>query len=426
MTVLYVAAGLLALIALRVPVAFAILLPCMAYVALDDALTMGIVLQRLGATLNSFPLLAVPLFIMVGFVAEASGMAGRLIQALLAVFGRVRGSLGYVNVMGSLTFSWMSGSATADAAAMGSVMVPSMKKNGYSASFATGLTGAASMIGPVMPPSVGAILYAVLAETSVADMFLAGVLPALVIVISLCGYVFWFCRKRPELTTPRMERREATSSVLRALPVLVTPIIILGGILGGIFTATEAAAVAAVYMILLGLGAQWMTLGRLHSALVDTAATTGRVMLIATAGGMLAYVLAREGAPQQAADALLSITDSPIIFLLLLNVVLLVIGMFLEPASALLITVPVALPIALEFGVDPVQLGIIMILNLTIGLLTPPVGLVLFVLSTVGETPMREVIRGTLPTLVPLVVALLVVTYVPAVPLFLPELVSSP
>lgn len=422
MTILLLVGSLLALILLRVPVAFAILLPCLVYVGLDDSLSLGVALQRLGATLNSFPLLAVPLFILVGFIAEASGMAGRLINALLAIFGRVRGSLGYVNVAGSLTFSWMSGSATADAAAMGSVMLPTMKRNGYDAGFATGLTGAASMIGPIMPPSVGAILYAVLSNTSVGDMFLAGVLPALVIVLSLFIYVFMHSRKRPELVTTGMSRRESVSAVLQALPVLVTPVIILGGILGGIFTATEAASVAAVYLIVLGLGTGWMSIRNFVTALVGTAETTGRVMLIATAGGLLAYVLARESAPQQAADSLLSLTENPLVFLLILNIILLVLGMFLEPASALLITVPVVLPIALEYGIDPVQLGIIMILNLSIGLLTPPVGLVLFILSTVGKTPMNEVIRGTVPAMVPLVVTLLLVTYIPAIPLYLPNL----
>lgn len=278
------------------------------------------------------------------------------------------------------------------------------------------------MIGPIMPPSVGAILYAVLSNTSVGDMFLAGVLPALVIVLSLFIYVFMHSRKRPELVTTGMSRRESVSAVLQALPVLVTPVIILGGILGGIFTATEAASVAAVYLIVLGLGTGWMSIRNFVTALVGTAETTGRVMLIATAGGLLAYVLARESAPQQAADSLLSLTENPLVFLLILNIILLVLGMFLEPASALLITVPVVLPIALEYGIDPVQLGIIMILNLSIGLLTPPVGLVLFILSTVGKTPMNEVIRGTVPAMVPLVVTLLLVTYIPAIPLYLPNL----
>jgi tripartite ATP-independent transporter DctM subunit len=424
MTLVWIVVALLVLLALRVPVAFAILIPCMFYVLVDPALSMGIILQRVTASLNSFPLLAVPLFILVGFIAEASGMADRLIRALLTLFSRIRGSLGYVNVAGSLTFSWMSGSATADAAAMGSVMVPAMKRNGYDPAFATGLTAAGSMIGPIMPPSVGAIIYAVLASVSVGDMFIAGVVPAFVIAAALFVYVWFYARKRSELTTVTLGRREKVSAVLQALPVLVTPVIILGGILGGVFTATEAAAVAAVYLIVVGFATRWMTFERFRHALSETAATTARVMLIATAGGVLGYVLARENAPAQIADALLSVTESQVLFLLIINVLLLVLGTFLEPAPALLITVPVILPVALEYGIDPVHLGIIVVLNLSIGLLTPPVGLVLYVLSNVGDVPMRDVVRGTLPAMVPLVVTLLIVTYIPSLALFLPELLK--
>lgn len=415
--------GLLILLALRVPVAFAILIPCLGFVMLDDALTVGIVLQQVAGTLNSFPLLAVPLFILVGFVAHEADMADRLVKALLAVFGRVRASLGYVNVAGCLTFSWMSGSATADAAAMGSVMVPTMRRNGYRADFATGLTGAASMIGPMMPPSVGAILFAVLAGVSVGDMFLAGVLPALVIALGLAALVYLHSRRHAGLTSEPLARGEAARTVGAALPVLATPAIILGGILGGVFTPTEAAGVAATYLILLGLVTGWLSPAGLYRALAETAVTTGRVMLIASAGGVLAYVLAVEGTADVVADALRSITDSPWLFLLLLNIVLLLAGTFLEPASALLISVPVVLPIALEFGIDPVQLGTLMILNLSIGLLTPPVGMVLYVLSAVGDVPVAEVVRGTLPTLIPLGATLLVISYVPAVTLLLPGLV---
>lgn len=424
MTVTWILLTLFILLALRVPVSFAILLPCLFYVAMDDALTMGVVLQRLAGTLNSFPLVAVPLFILVGYVADASGMATRLINAMLAIFGRLRGSLGYVNIGSSVTFSWMSGSATADAAAMGAIMGRTMKRNNYSGSFATGLTGAASMIGPIMPPSVAAIIFAVLAQTSVSDMFLAGILPAFVIAVSLAVYVWIHSRKRPELTSPALEPRESVKAVGKAVPILFTPVIVLGGILGGIFTPTEAASVAGVYLIVLGLGARWMSLRNLGKALRNTAETTGRVMIIATAGGMLAFVLAREGAPRSAADAMTSLTEQPWVFLILLNLVLLVLGMFLEQTSALLITVPVVMPIALEYGIDPLHLGVIMVLNLSIGLLTPPVGLVLYILSNASDTPMSEVIRGVLPALVPLVAALLLVTYVPFLSVGLPGLLG--
>lgn len=421
MTVIWILLTLFVLLALRVPVAFAILLPCLFYVAMDDALTMGVVLQRLASTLNSFPLVAVPLFILVGYVADASGMANRLINAMLAIFGRLRGSLGYVNVGSSVTFSWMSGSATADAAAMGAIMGRTMKRHNYSGRFATGLTGAASMIGPIMPPSVAAIIFAVLAQTSVSDMFLAGILPAFVIAVALCVYVWLHARKRPELTSPALGPKESLKAIGKAVPLLFTPVIVLGGILGGLFTPTEAASVAGVYLIVLGLVARWMSFRNLVRALRNTAETTGRVMLIATTGGMLAFVLAREGAPRDAADAMLSLTEQPWVFLILLNIALLILGMFLEPTSALLISVPVVMPIALEYGIDPLHLGVIMVLNLSIGLLTPPVGLVLYILGNASDTPMSEVTKGVLPALVPLLAALLLVTYVPVFSTGLPS-----
>lgn len=421
MTVVFILVALLILLMLRVPVAFAILVPCLGYIAVDDSITFGIALQRLTGTLNSFPLLAVPIFILVGFIANESGMADRLINACQAVFGRVRGSLGYVNVSSSLAFSTMSGSATADTAAMGSIMVPAMRRRGYRAGFAAGLTGASSMIGPIMPPSIGAILYAVLSGSSVAGMFLAGVIPAFILFLGLCLYVFVHTARNPETSQEHIPGRDRAVMVMRALPVLATPIIILGGILAGVFTATEAASIAAVYLIVLGLGTRWMSLGGLSRAIVNSVATTGRVMLIATAGGLLAYIMAREGTSRDVADAMLAITDNPLVVLLLLNIGLLVLGTFLEPTSALLISVPVLLPIVTEFGVDPLHFGVMVILNLSIGLLTPPVGLVLFVLAEVGKVSMREVVMGTLPALGVLVSVLLVVTYVPQVSMFLPN-----
>ncbi len=422
MIILWLLGGVLLLLAIRVPVAFALLLPSLVYVELEPHITLGIALQRVTALLDSFPLLAVPLFILVGFVANVAGLADRLINALLAVMGRVRGSLAYVNVNASLVFSWMSGSAMADAAAMGSVLIPAMRRNGYDPAFAAAVTAASSTIGPVMPPSIAAVIYAVLSGSSIAAMFLAGVLPALVIFFSLTIYIFFYVRRREGLVVEKQSRAQTLRAIATALPILVAPVILLGGILGGIFTPTEASGITVVYLILISLAARWMTFRKLFTAFRQSAATTGRVMLIAAAGGLFSYVLAREAVPQQIADALLQLTSDPLVFLLLLNVVLLLVGMILEPASALLVTVPVFLPVAIQFGVDPVHLGIIVILNLTMGLLTPPIGLVLFMLSSVGKVPFQDVLRATLPLLVPLFVTLLLVTYVPDLSLMLPHL----
>ncbi len=412
---------MIVLLALRVPVAFALLLPCLVYVTGAEDISLGVALQRTVAALNSFPLLAVPLFIMTGYLSNRAGLTDRLFRFLMSLLGRVPGSLGYVNVGSSVMFSWMSGAAIADAAGLGSVLVPAMRQRGYDERFALGLTGASSMIGPIMPPSIPAIIYAVTAGVSVGALFSAGILPALVLAAVLCVYVFFHARRHdPERGVPA-DGQPFLDVAVGALPVLGAPVILLGGILGGVFTPTEAAAAAAVYVILLGVCYRSLSPRGLYEVLLRTARTTGSIMLIVSAAGLFGWVLAREQGPQFVADSLLSLTDNPYLFLLMVNVALLLIGMLLEPVAALLITVPVLMPVALQYGVDPLHLGVVMILNLVIGLLTPPVGLVLYVLSSVTGVPFQRVVQGTLPFLVPLVIALVMVTFVPAVSLWLPR-----
>lgn len=414
--------AMLVLLFIRVPVAISMLLPCLVYVVWSPDISLGVALQRCMAPINSFPLLAVPLFVMTGYLSNAGGLADRLFRMLLCLFGKIPGSLGYVNVISSLLFSWMSGAAIADAAGLGSVLVPAMKKRGYDEKFALGLTGASSLIGPIMPPSIPAIMYAVTAGVSVGSLFFAGVLPAFVLTAILCVFVFFDARRNPlreETTAPQIPLAKAITS---ALPVLMTPVIILGGILGGVFTPTEAAAAAVMWVLFLSVCYRSLSFKAFHGVLVKTASTTGSIMLIVAAAGLFGWVIAREQGPQAVTEAMLQMTDNPYVFLLLINVALLVTGMLLEPVAGLLITVPVLLPAAQAFGIDPLQLGIVMILNLVLGLLTPPVGLVLYVLSSVTGAPVQNVIRGTVPFLIPLLITLLLITFVPAFSLWLPSL----
>jgi tripartite ATP-independent transporter DctM subunit len=423
MTLGWLVGGVMVLLVLRVPVAFALLLPSLIYVVQAEGITLAVVMQRLLSGLNSFPLLAVPLFIMTGFLANAAGIADRLFAFLLGLFGRVRGSLGYVNVTSSVVFSWMSGAAIADAAGLGSVLVPAMRKRGYEDGFALGLTGASAMIGPIMPPSIPAIIYAVTAGVSVGALFFAGVVPALVLAAVLCVHVFVHARRRGFKGTaePPLDRAALGRATVRALPVLFTPVIILGGILGGVFTPTEAAAAAVMYVLLLSVGYRSLSWAAFYRVSLRTASTTGAILLIVSAATLFGWIIAREQGPQVVADAMLRVTKNPVVFLLLVNVGLLVIGMLLEPVAALLITVPVLLPVATHFGVDPLHLGIVMVLNLVIGLLTPPIGLVLYVLSSVTGTPFHVVARGALPFLLPLLVTLGLVTFWPGLSLALPR-----
>ncbi len=417
--------AMLVLLFLRVPVAISMLLPCLVYVAWSPDITLGVAMQQTVGSVDSFPLLAVPLFILTGYLSNAGGLADRLFRLLLTLFKRIPGNLGFVNVFSSLTFSWMSGAAIADAAGLGSVLVPAMKKRGYDEKFALGLTGASSLIGPIMPPSIPAIVYAVSAGVSVGALFFAGVLPALVLTLILCVFVYLNARKNPIDDEGSGEGMPLSKAISMALPVLFTPVIILGGILGGVFTPTEAAAAAVVWVLILSACYRSLSFPAFRRVLVRTSTTTGSILLIVAAAGLFGWVIAREQGPQAVTALMLRVTDNPYVFLLLVNIALLIIGMLLEPVAALLITVPVLLPAAIQFGIDPLHFGIVMILNLVLGLLTPPVGLVLYVLSSVTGSPVQTVTRGTVPFLIPLLITLLIITFIPALSLWLPGLMAK-
>lgn len=423
-TLTWLIGGVVVLLLLRVPVAFALLIPSLFYIHQADGITLTIVLQRMVSGVDSFPLLAVPMFILMGNLANQAGIADRLFNFAVAVLGHIRGSLGYVNVVSSVVFSWMSGSAMADAAGLGKIQVPAMVSRGYNERFTVGLTASATLIGPIMPPSVTAVIYGVVSGVSIGSLFMAGVVPALLIAFVLLISVYIHARKRPELRLPKADRAEQIKSGLSASLALLTPVIVLGGILAGVFTPTEAAGAAVLYMLVLGVFYRTLGWRSLVQVFYSTAATTGSIMFIVACAAVFGWVLGREQVPQMLASGILSITDNPWVFLLLLNIFLLFIGTVLEPNSAILILVPVILPAATAFGIEPIQLGSIIIFNLMVGLLTPPVGLVLFVLSSVTSIPIGQIARGVLPFLLPLILVLLVVTYVPAVTLGLPGLLG--
>ncbi|NIJ10166.1 tripartite ATP-independent transporter DctM subunit [Saccharomonospora amisosensis] len=419
MNMALLAAGIIVLLALRVPVAFALLGPCITYVTMNGQ-SLGLSMREVTGAIDSFPLLAVPLFILVGVIANHAGIADRLFDFALSVIGRIKGSLGYVNIGVSLGFSWMSGSALADAAGLGKVEVPAMVRKGYSKRFSVGITAASSLIGPVMPPSIPAVIYASIAAVSTGALFAASVVPAFLMAAGLAVAVFVWARRQSQLQAQPFDWARLRKATLRVLGPMLTPVIILGGILGGLFTPTEAAAVGAAYVLLLGMAYRKIRARDLGAILRDTAATTASITLILGASGLLAWILAREQVPAAVAELLLGFTDSQLVFLLLINVLLIFLGAVLEGTSVLVITVPILLPIAAEFGVDPLHFGVITIINLMIGLLTPPIGAVLYVLSPVTKLPVHEVFRGTAPFLIPLFAVLMLVTFVPSVVTFLP------
>lgn len=424
MTLLIMVISLLLLLALRVPVSFALLIPSLGYVITDPSVRLGTAVQQTVSGVDSFSILAVPMFILLGNLANVSGVTDKLYDAAVAAIGHLRGSLGYVNVATSFGFSWMSGAAIADAAAMGRVQVPAMVTRGYKREFALGVTGASSLIAPMIPPSIPAVIYAVTAGVSVGALFMAGIVPALILVTALCATVWILMRKRHELRLPRATWATRGRTALGAVPALGSAVVILGGILSGIFTPTEASGIGVVYIAVLALAYKALTWRKMYRTLLTTVETSGSVLLIVAAAALFGWVLAREQAPQVAANLILDVTNQPVIFLILVNVLLLLVGCVLEPTAAILILVPVLLPVAETFGIDPVHFGIMVIFNLLIGLITPPVGLVLFVLSSVTKTPVPVVIKGILPFFGPMVLTLLFITFVPGVTLGLPVLLG--
>lgn len=420
MTITLLGLAIIALLVLRVPVAFAFLGPGLCYLLLTDQ-SLGLAMRLIADSTASFPLLAVPLFVLLGVVANHAGIADRLFDFALALFGRVRGGLGYVSVGVSLGFSWMSGSAVADAAALSKVEIPAMARNGYSRKFSLGVVGASALIAPVMPPSIPAVIFAGQAAVSTGALFAASVLPALLMAIGLCLTVFLLIRRQPHIKSVGFSWARVTHTGRRVLLPLGAPIIILGGILAGYFTPTEAAAVGAFYMFLLGFVYRTLQVRALPRIFAEAVMTTAAIMLIVSSAALLGYVLARERVPQELAALVLGITDDGTVFLLLVAALMLVLGTVIDATAVLVLVVPILMPIALRLDVDPIVLGVLIIISLMIGLLTPPVGTVLYVLSTTQRVPVGEVFRGALPFLVPLVVVCLLVILFPGFVTWLPD-----
>jgi tripartite ATP-independent transporter DctM subunit len=415
--------AILVLFLLRVPMAFAILGPCLWYLV-AEGYSLGLAVRLVAGGINSWPLLAVPLFILVGIVATRTEIAARLFDAALLLLGPLRAGLAYVNIGVSLGFSWMSGAALADAAGIGAIEVDYMRKKGYPAGFSVGLSASSSLISPIMPPSIPAVVFASVAAVSTGALFAAAVVPALLVTAALVATVWVWARRRPELVGEPHDWGKARRALLRALPPMGAPALILGGILSGWFTPTEAAAAGAFYMLALAFSYRTVRLPQLVLIFRDTASITAQIMLIIGASALLSWILAREQVPQTVAEMLLGFTSDPVVFLIVINVFLIILGMLLEPTSALLIITPILLPVALAFGIDPLQFGSIVIFNLMIGLLTPPMGGVAFVLSSVTSIPVHHVFRGTARFVPALLIVLLLVSYVPALTLGLPTLVG--
>ena len=408
------------LLVIRVPIAFAFIGPSLAYMLTTDQ-SLGLALRLVASSTASFPLLAVPLFILLGSLANHAGIADRLFDFALALLGRVRGSLGYVSIGVSLGFSWMSGSAVADAAALGKLQIPAMLRNGYSRKFALGVIGSAALIAPVMPPSIPAVIYAGLAAVSTGALFAASVVPALLMALGLAVVVFIWVRRDPNIVRTEFSWDRVWETGRRVIAPMIAPVLILGGILGGIFTPTEAAAVGAAYMALLGFAYRTLSLRDLPKVITETVVTTGAIMLIVASANLLGYIFAREQVPQALSEWVLGLTTSATVFLLLVFLLSMILGTALDAIAVLTLTVPILLPISEAYHVDPIALGVLMIVSQMIGLLTPPVGTVIFVLQAIAKARMSEVFWGSVPFMIPLILLCFGIIFWPDAILYLPK-----
>ena len=457
-------ASFLALMASGLPVALAMASASLIYVMATGTVPDFVVIHRMVNGVDSFPLLAVPFFILAGNLMNTAGITNRIYNFALALVGWMKGGLGHVNVVGSMIFSGMSGTAIADAAGLGTIEIKAMRDHGYPIEFSVGVTAASATLGPIIPPSLPFVIYGMMANVSIGQLFLGGVLPGLFMSVLMMLTVAYYAHTRgygSDAAFSWLRLSKATLEIIvvlgfplsvwlmtlvdvsanwavgiafvillgldwifsfSAVMALMAPVILIGGMTMGWFTPTEAAVAAVVWALFLGLVRyRSMSWRMLVKASMDTIETTSTVLLIVAAASIFSWLLTVTHVAEWIANAVLSLTSSPAMFLLLANLLMLFVGCFLETTAAILILVPILMPIVLKLGIDPVHFGLVMVLNLMIGLLHPPLGMVLFVLARVANLSVERTTVAIIPWLVPLLLSLIAITYVPEITLWLPR-----
>ncbi len=417
-------ASMLALFFLHMPVAFAITAACLIYLLGAPYLPITIAAHTLAGSLDSFLLLAVPMFIITAKLANTGETTKRIFNFARSLVGFIPGGLGHVNVVNSIIFAGMTGSAVADTAGPGMMETEAMIDQGFDRPFACAVTVASSTVGPIIPPSVPAVIYASIAGASVGALFVAGIIPGVLMGLAMMAVVYWVAVRR---NYPRDSRRatlaEVWASFKQAFFALMTPVILLGSIYSGICTPTEAAVIAAVYILIIEMFVyKDLTLGQLPRILADTAIQLGSIMIVVGAAYILSWIMGREGIPDLFAAAVLGISQNRIFFLSALLVVLLILGCFMEGVSVMIILLPILLPLANALGINLVHFGIIMCLGVTLGVITPPFGMCLFVVTGCTGESMAAISKELIPFLIILMIVLVMVTFIPQLSLFLPNL----
>lgn len=393
--------------------------------ATDTSLSM--VAQRMTTAVDSFLILAIPFFYLAGELMNACKLTDKIVAMSKALVGHIHGGLAQVNIFASMIFAGMSGSATADTAALGSVLIPGMKKEGYPPEFAAAVTVASAMVGPIIPPSIGMVIYGALADVSIGRLLLAGILPGVTVIIVQMIFTWYLSKKRGYPRYPRATMGEAARATWKGAPAVFFPMIIVGGILSGVFTPTEAAAVAVLYGMTLGL-LVYRNVGpvEIWRTLLTVSWGTVRVLIIVAIASTFSWILIREQVPQQIAEFLSGFTTDRYAILALMVVFLLLVGLFMVASSAEIVLTPILVPVVMSFGIDPVHFGVLMIFVLIIGGGTPPVGVLLFIAQDIAQVPFNRMVRAMAPYYVPLFVAVVIIAAFPQLSLWIPNMVFGP
>jgi C4-dicarboxylate transporter DctM subunit len=387
----------------------------------DNAMLIAGLPQRMLAGVDQFVLLTIPLFLLAGNLMNIGGLSDKMIAFANALVGHLKGGLSLVTVLASILFAGISGSAVAQSSAIGSLMIPAMARQGIPAAYGAALVAMSAVIDPLIPPSITMIVFGVLSGASIGQMFIAGIIPGLILGVALFVFAWWKAVRADFPVMPRIPWKQRVSAFVGALPALMLPVIIVGGVKSGVFTMTESAAVAVGYAFLVGLVQRNLTARSVWNAFCATAITTSGLLFILAMASIVAFALTVENVPTDFANLLLSISDDKIIILLMLNLMLLVLGKFLEPISVMIVTMPILIKVGTLIGMDMVQLGVMVTLNVVIGMVTPPVGVCLFVVCAISGRPILEVSKEVLPMFFICLALLLLVAFVPAVTLWLPR-----
>lgn len=405
--------SLFVLLFLSVPVALSLGLSSIVGILMHPSLDLSVVPQRLLIAINSFPLMAIPFFILAGGLMQSSGIARRLVNLANTIVGHMTGGLATVAIITAMFFAAISGSGTATVITIGGILIPTMIAKGYPNGFTSGTLSAAGALGIIIPPSIPLIIYGISAQVSVSDMFLAGIVPGIIITISLLLLTYFFSKKNDLPKLPKSSFSDVLKTFVEAIPALIMPVIVLGGIYGGIFTPTEASVIAVVYALIVGIIYKELSINNVFKTLIDSAVTTAVIMIIIATSGLFSFFIQINYIPDLLTQLLSGVTNNPYVFMIVINIILLIVGMFMEGSAAILILTPLFLPLATMAGINPVHFGIVMVVNLAIGLITPPVGLNLFAAAQISGISIKEISKSIIPFVIVMLIATLLISFMP-------------